>query len=131
MSIAYDLIRTHSIGRSADGRKQIAFRANSSYATLSLTNTTRTALQMNLSLCDENPASYRLNYDTGQNFQYVFVLLSVTSIKKNHERPFLNSNPFNSVARVLITRVQINPQSFKEVTIMVHTMAENIKQPEY
>jgi len=86
---------------------------------------------MNLSLCDENPASYRLNYDTGQNFQYVFVLLSVTSIKKNHERPFLNSNPFNSVARVLITRVQINPQSFKEVTIMVHTMAENIKQPEY
>jgi len=74
----------------ADGRTQITLRANSSYATSSVTNTsiTRTALQMNLSLRVENPASYRLNYDTAQNFQYVFVLLSVTSIKKNPRTSF-------------------------------------------
>jgi len=131
MSIAYDLIRTYSNGRTADGRKHITLRANSSYANSSVTNTTQTALQMHLSLRDENPASYRLNYGTNLNFQYVFVLLSVTSIKKDHERPFLNTNPFNSVACVFITRVKMNPQSFKAATIMVHTMAENIKQPQY
>jgi len=43
---------------------------------------------MNLSLRDENPGSYRLNYDTAQNFQYVFVLLPVTSIKKNPRTSF-------------------------------------------
>jgi len=71
-----------------DGRKEITLRANSSYATSSATNTTRTAMQMNLSLRDENPVSYRLNYDTAQNFQYVFVLLSVTSIKNPRHQYF-------------------------------------------
>jgi len=127
MSIAYDLIRTYSNGCTAEGREQITLRPNSSYATSSVTNTTRTALQMNLNLRDEYPASYHLNYDTDQNFQYAFVLLSITSIKKNHERPFLNTNPFNCAACVFITRVKMNPQSFKAATIMVHTMAENIR----
>jgi len=89
MSIAYELLRTYSNGRTTiDGRKQTTLRANSSYATSSFTNITRTALQMNLSLRDENPASYSLNYDTAQNFQYVFVLISVTNIKKNPRTSF-------------------------------------------
>lgn len=89
MSIEYELIRTYSNGSTTtDGRKQITLRANSSYAISPVTNTMRTALQMNLSLRDENPASYRLNYDMAQNLQYVCVLLSVTSIKKNPRTSF-------------------------------------------
>jgi hypothetical protein len=89
MPIAYELIRTYCNGRTTiDGRKQITLRANSSYATSSVTNTTRTALQMNQSLRDENPASYSLNYDTTQNFQYVYVLISVTNTKNNPRASF-------------------------------------------
>jgi hypothetical protein len=53
------------------------------------------------------------------------------ALRRTHERPFLNTNPFNSVAWVITIRVKMHPQSFQAATIMVHTMAENIKQPEY
>jgi hypothetical protein len=43
---------------------------------------------MNLRLRDQNSVSYRLNYDTDQNFQYVFVLISLTSTKKNPRKSF-------------------------------------------
>jgi hypothetical protein len=84
--------------RQLTGRKEITLRANSSYATSSVTNATWTALQMNLSLRDKNSASYRLNYDMAHNFLHVFVLLSVTSIKKNPRTSFLYTSPFNPVA---------------------------------
>jgi hypothetical protein len=87
---------------------------------------------MNLSLRDENPASYRLSYDMVQNVQYVFVLLSIAGIKKNPRTSFtlLQSPQFCSKC-VIITGVKMHPHSTQTATIMAHTMAENIKQPEY